>query len=95
MYYKNIEITHFDSFGFEHVCKEIEKIFGYKNMKTKIFRIQSNDSIMCGYFCIGFIEFMFAGKTLIHFTSLFSPYDFEKNGNIILSYFRNNSRQFY
>ena len=44
---------------------------------------------MFGYFCIGFIDFMFAGKTLIDFTSLFSPYDFEKNDNIILSYFIN------
>ena len=39
---------------------------------------------MCGYFCIGFIDFMFAGKSLIHFTSLFSPYDFEKNDKTIL-----------
>ena len=40
---------------------------------------------MCGYFCIGFTDFMFAGKTLIDYTSLFLPYDFEKNDNIILS----------
>ena len=33
---------------------------------------------MCGYFCIGFIDFMFSGKTLTDFTSLFSPYDSEK-----------------
>ena len=44
---------------------------------------------MCGYFCIGFIDFRFAGKTSIDFTSLFSTYDFEKNDNIILSYFKN------
>ena len=43
---------------------------------------------MCGYFCIGFIDFMFAGKTLIDFTGLFSPYDFDKNDNAILSYFK-------
>ena len=43
---------------------------------------------MCGYFCIGFIGFMLAGKTLIDFTSLFSRYDFEKNDDIILSYFK-------
>ena len=40
---------------------------------------------MFGYFCIGFINFMFAGKTLVDFTSFFSPYDFEKNDRIILS----------
>ena len=54
-----------------------------------MFRIQSNDCIMCGYFCMEFIDFMFVGKTLIEFFSLLSPYDFEKNDNIILSYFKN------
>ena len=44
---------------------------------------------MCGYFCIGFIDFMFSGKTLIDLTGLFSPYDFEKNDKIILKYFKN------
>ena len=43
---------------------------------------------MCGYFCIGFIDFMLAGKALIHYTNLFSPYDFNKNDSIILSYFK-------
>ena len=57
-------------------------------MKTNIFRIHADNSIMCGYFCIRFIDFMFANKTLIDFTSLFSPYDFEKNDKIILSYFK-------
>ena len=44
---------------------------------------------MCGYFCIGFIDFMLAGKNLIDFTNLFSPYDFKKNDDIIFSYFKN------
>ena len=43
---------------------------------------------MCGYFCIGFIGFMLAGKKLIDFTNLFSPHAFKKNDQIILSYFR-------
>ena len=43
---------------------------------------------MCGYFCIGFIDFMFAGRSLIDFSSLFSLYDFKKNDDIILSYFK-------
>ena len=55
--------------------KEIRKFIEHKNIKTNIFRIQSDNSIMCGYFCIGFIDFMFAGKTLIDHTSLFSCYD--------------------
>ena len=42
---------------------------------------------MCGYFRIGFIDFMLVGKTLIDYANLFSPYDFNKNNSIILSYF--------
>ena len=44
---------------------------------------------MCGYFCIGFIDFMFAGKILIDYTSLFPFLDLKRNDNIILSYFKN------
>ena len=46
----------------------------------------ANNSVMCGYFCIGFIDFMLAGKTLTDYTNLFSPYDFNKNDQIIMSY---------
>ena len=89
LHVKNNEIVYFDSSGVEHVPKEIENFVGHRNIKTNIFRIQSNNSIMCRYFCIGFIDFMLVGKTLIDFTSLFSPYDFNKNDNVILSYFKN------
>ena len=85
LYVKDNEITCFDSFCVEHVPKETKKIIEQKNINTDIFRIQADNSIMCGYFCIGFIDFMFAGKSLIDFTSLFSPYDFKKNDDIILS----------
>ena len=44
---------------------------------------------MCGYFWIGFIDFMLAGKKLTDYTNMFSRYDFDKNDNIILSYFKN------
>ena len=43
---------------------------------------------MCGYFCIGFIDFMLPGKKLTDYTSLFSADDFKKNDNIILIYFK-------
>ena len=43
---------------------------------------------MCGYFCIGFIDIKLAGKTLIGYTNFFSPYDFNENDSIILSYFK-------
>ena len=42
-----------------------------KYIKTNIFRIQAYDSIMCGYVGIGFIDFMFEGKTLTEYTNLF------------------------
>ena len=65
LYALNIEIIYFGSFGLEHVPNEIEKFIGNKNIKTNIFRIQANNSIMCGYFCIGFIDFMLVGRTYI------------------------------
>ena len=82
------EIVYFDSFGVEHVPEEIKEFVGNKNIKANIFRVQANDSVMCGYFCIGFIDFMLAGKKLTDFTSMFSPHDFKKRGNIIFSYFK-------
>ena len=58
-------------------------------MQGNMFRIQASNSIICGYFCIEFTGFMLAGKTLTDYTSLFSPYDFDKNDNVILSFFKN------
>ena len=78
LFFTKIEVIYFDSFGVEHVPKEIEKFIEHKNIKTNIFRIQSNNSIMCAYFCIRFIDFMIASKTLIDYTSLFSPNDLIK-----------------
>ena len=82
------EIVYFDSFGVKHIPEEIKEYIGNKKIKANIFQVQANDSIICGYFCIGFIDFMLAGKKLIDFTNLFSPYDFDKNDSIILSYFK-------
>ena len=62
--------------------RETKRFIGHKNAKINIFRIQADNSIMCGYFCIGFIDFMSA------LSSLFSPHDFKKNDDIILSYFK-------
>ena len=81
-------IVYFDSFGVKHVPEEIKEFIGNKNIIANIFRVQANNSVMCGYFCIGFIDFMLAGKKLTNFTNIFSPYDFEKNDNIILGYIK-------
>ena len=62
---KKNKIVYFDSFGVEHIPEKIKKFIGNKNIKANIYRIQANYSVMCGYFCIGFIDFMLTGKTLI------------------------------
>ena len=87
LYVNNKTITYFDSFGVEHIPREIMKFIARKKIVANIYRIQAYDSIMCGYFCIGFINFMFDGKSLTDYTNLFSPNDFKKNDDIIFKYF--------
>ena len=89
LWYWNSDITYFDSFGVEHIPKEIRTFIGNKNIKTNIFRIQAFDSIMWEHFCIGFIDFMVAEKTLTESKNLFSPSNFKRN-DIILKYFIKN-----
>ena len=71
IYFVKTGIFYFNSFGVEHVPEEIKEFIGNKYIKANIFRVQSNISIMCGYFCIGFNDFMLAGKKLVDFTSFF------------------------
>ena len=71
LYVQNNDATYFDSFGVEHIPKEIRTFIGNKNIKTNIFRIQAYDSIMCRYYSLGFINFMLAKKTLNDITNLF------------------------
>ena len=86
------------SFGVEHIPKEIKTFINRtsssashnKNITTSIFRIQAYDSIICGYFRSGFIDFMLTRKTLTEYTNLFSPNNFKKNDDIILNYFMSN-----
>ena len=84
----NNDVTYFDCFGVEHIPKEIKAFINNKNIKTNIVRIQAYDSVMCGYFCIGFIDFMLKEKTLTEYPNLFFSYDFNENDDIILSYFK-------
>ena len=86
----NNSVTYFDFFSVEHIPKEIKAFINNKNIIANIFRMQAYDSIMCGYFSIGFIDFMLAGKTLSEYTNLFSPNNFKKNYDIILNYFMDN-----
>ena len=80
----NNNVTYFDSFLFEQIPKEIKIFIDKSIVIANTFRIQAYDSIMCGYFCIGSINFMLAGKILTEFTNPFS------NDDTILNYFMTN-----
>ena len=60
--------VYLDSFGIEHIPKEIKHVIGNKELKSN-FRIQAYDSVMCGYLCIEFINCMLKGKTLLDYTN--------------------------
>ena len=80
-------ITYFDGFGVEHIPKQTRKFIGSKNI-TNIYSIQAYNSVMCRYFCIGFIDFMLKGRNLLEYTNLFSPNRYKKNDKAILKYFQ-------
>ena len=82
-------VTHFDRFKVEHTPKEIKKSIGNKNIITNICKIQGYNSMMCGYFCIRFIDFILKDKSLLDYTNLFSPNEYKKNTKIILNIFTN------
>ena len=90
MWKDNNDVTYFDSFGVEHIPKEIKTFIKNKNITTNIFIIQAYDSIICGYFCIGFIDFMLAGKALTEYKNLFLQNNFKENDDIILNHFMKN-----
>ena len=69
LFCKKSEIVYFDSFGVEHIREKIKEFIENKKIKAKFFWIQASNSVMCGYFCIGFIDFILAGKKLTDFTS--------------------------
>ena len=97
LFVKTNEAIFFDSFGIEYIPKETNKFINndttksssLKRIKSNIFRIQAYDSIMCGYFCIEFINYILKGKTLLDYINLFSPNDFKKNDRLIKKIFKN------
>ena len=89
LYMNAKNLIYFDSFGVEHVLKRIKKLIGNKNIIANIHRIQVYDLIMCGYFCIGLIDFILKCKSLLEYTNLSSPNKYiKKNDKIILKYFQ-------
>ena len=64
LFWNRNEIVYFHSFDVEHVPEEIKEFVANKNIIANIFRVHVNNSVMLGYFCIGFIDFMLAGKKI-------------------------------
>ena len=84
---KNLAV-YSDSFEIEYIPQKILNKIKDKSITHNIFRIQDNESVMCGFYYIAFIEYMFAGKTLLEYTDLFSVSDYKKNSKIIYKYFK-------
>ena len=83
LYVNAKNVTYFDSFGVEHIPKEIRKFIRNKNIITNIYKTQTYDSTVCRYFCIRFIDFMLKGKSLLGYSNLFSPIEYKKNDKTI------------
>ena len=88
LYVNNNNVNYFDSSGVELIPKEIKKFIGNKDVVTNIYRLQTCDSIMREYFRIVFIDFILKGKSLLEYTNLFSPNDYEKNDKITFKNFQ-------
>ena len=75
LYANDNNVTYFDSFGVEYITKEIRKFIENENIVSNIYRMRAYDSVIWGYFCIGFIDFMLNGKSSLEYTNIFSPND--------------------
>ena len=81
-------VTYLTAFELNIFQKQNKKIIDNNNITTNFYRKHANHSIMCRYFRVGFIDFLLKGKSLLDYTNLFSPNEFEKNDKIILKYFQ-------
>ena len=70
--------AYLDSLGVEYILKEIKNFLINQSIKTNTDGIQAYDSIMCGYFCFDFINFVLQGNSLLDYKNLVSPNDYEK-----------------
>ena len=89
LYVNTENVAYFGNLGVEHIPKKKNRKFiGNKNSNTNIYKIQAYDSLMCEYFCIGFIDFVVKGKSLLEYTNLFSPAEYKKNDETLSKYFQ-------
>ena len=84
----NNNAIYLESFGVEYIPKEIRKFIANKNIIKNIYRIHAYKLIMREYFCIGFMDFMFKGKSFLDYSNLVSSNNYEKNDQIILKQFQ-------
>ena len=87
LYVNGDNLTYFDSFRVEYIQKEVWKFIWNKNIIANIYRMQAFVSIICRYFCIGFIGFMLKGKRLLEYINLFSSNKYKKNDKILSKHF--------
>ena len=81
-------VTYFDGCGVKYIPKEIRKFIRNKTIVTIFYTIQAYNSLICGYFCSGCIDFMLKGKSLLEYTNLFSPNEYKNNDKMILKNFQ-------
>ena len=79
---------YYDSFGSDYIPQEMLNKNKGKSITHNIFRIQNDDSIWCEFYCIAFIHYMIAGKTLLDYTNFFSPNYYKKMTKKICEYFK-------
>ena len=85
---KQSEGAHWVSLFIDRLCTALYFYSFQIEYIQNIFRVQDDDFIMCGLYCIAFIEYMLTGKTLLDYTNVFSPNGYKKNDKIILKSFK-------
>ena len=63
---------YFDYFGIEYIPQEVFNKIENNSITHNISGIQDDDSIMCRFYCVAFIEYTIEEKTLVDYTNLFS-----------------------
>ena len=80
--------VYFDSFAIEYIPQKVSIRIKDKSITHNIFRIQDNESIMCGFYCMVFIEYILTGKTLLGYIDVFCPNNCKNNDKIIYKHFK-------
>ena len=87
-YYWQIYDCALDSFEIKYFSQEVLNKIKQKSITHNIFRIQHDDSIMCGFYRIALIEYMLAGKKFLDYNNFFSPNNYKINDKKIYNYFK-------